>query len=46
MKKELLKELSCYGAKVKVFKHSKGAYVFVTKSYPKLSPDKFNYNVF
>lgn len=35
MKKELLDELGNYGEKVKVFRHSEDAYVFVTKSYPK-----------
>lgn len=34
MKKRLLKELSMYGGKVKIFKHSKDAYAFVMKSYP------------
>lgn len=34
MKKGLLQELSMYGEKVKTFKHSKDAYVFVMKNYP------------
>lgn len=33
MKKGLLQELSTYGEKVKIFKHSKDAYAFVIKSY-------------
>ena len=33
MKKGLLQELSIYGEKVKIFKHSKDAYAFVMKSY-------------
>ena len=32
MKKRLLKELSMYGGKVKIFKHSKDAYAFVMKN--------------
>lgn len=31
MKKKLLRELSHYGEKVKIFKHSKDAYAFVTR---------------
>lgn len=34
MKKGLLRELSIYGGKVKLFKHSKDAYAFVRKNYP------------
>ena len=32
MKKGLLNELSIYGEKVKIFKHSKNAYAFVMKN--------------
>lgn len=33
MKKGLLQELSTYGEKVKIFKHSKDAYAFVMENY-------------
>lgn len=36
MKRGLLQELSIFGEKVKIFKHSKGAYEFVIKSFPKV----------
>lgn len=36
MKRGLLQELSIFGEKVKIYKHSKEAYEFVMKSFPQV----------